>query len=374
MKNLAPLWQQVTITKCRMMQDIQMFPAEPEYTSSQHEADLLESTFGMQQNAITSCANTFHELRDSTLRAFMAENFRPCLRKARNDDRQWSFSYLREPFAPNKADSDQDPNSKLPPSYVDLKAPAPSLPESDRGVIHADLSNVVTSQGVDDSQVHSETSPPSSIPPSSSTGDRSIVEDEDLGCRWCNNHGIASGVTLDQRVCTTCRQEQSEETNFSNEAVREMLHDVGTDVTMRSLGNMGLGPPRLIPDEDYGALASVPADALPEGLHRHVLPGANTAIPTRIIPRRDVSANGAAYERALRYGGVLADPEVQHDRSGLGSAREDRFGGGEPAAYEDYTETHSQERPLQQRRRQGASEGEGRRSRRREGRREDGRR
>ena len=150
-----------------------------------------------------------------------------------------------------------------------------------------------------------------------------------------------------------------------------MPHDVGAEVAQRELSRPQLGIPREIPAEDCSALASVPADALSEGLRLHVLPGGDTAMPSRVIPPRDVGLNGAADERALRYGGVLANPNVQYDCRRFGSARGNRFDGGEPDAYEDYSEAYSQERLLQQQRRQGASEGGGRRSRRREGRRQE---
>jgi hypothetical protein len=356
-KNLMPLWQQITITKCRMMQDIQIFPAEPAYISSQHEADFLESAFGMQQNDLTTCATSFHELRDSTLQGFMAENFRPSLKNARNDHRPWSLSCLREPFARTKADPDLEPTSPPPPAYIERRALAPPLLERNQRVVHASRSNVVTSQVGD---VHSETVPPSLILALGSTGDRSAMEDEALGCRWCNNHGSAAGVTVDQRVCTTCRLEQSENITLSPDRL---------NMTPSDLRNPVLVVPRDIPAENYGALDSVSAGALRPGLHQHVLPREES-----VIPHRHVDLSGAAHERATRHGGVAANRDVQYECSRFGSTQEAEVNDGQAHAYNHHSEASSQERAQQRRHRQGASEGGGRSGRRREGRREEGRR
>jgi hypothetical protein len=421
--NLEPLWQQATVTKCRMMKDVQMYPAEPAYLNAQHEADHLEITFKAQQDAIIRTTNSFHELRDSTLRGFMAENFRSCLRHAYNDHRPWTLSYLREPFARSKADSDLDPQSGLPPAYVDVENPGSSPVESDQGDVLVDLSNVVTDQGVEDPDVHSDISFPDSTFPSSTTGNRSTAQDEELGCRWCTNCGSAAGVTVDQRVCTTCRLEQSEDNYFGVDGLNSMLHSVNADVArcntrghdaeypLPGAGNqsnphaanqfnshaegarlvleeISTGPtdsPTMIPSEIRDAVESYIAEyredeVLVDGVghdlvvHIDPLAGGQARIWGREVPYQDPGLNDAAYERALLSGGILTDADIQHDCRGQASSARDELYESE-SAYpyeEDYEDGYQRERPQQQRRRPGVAEGSGRRSRRREGRRQQG--
>jgi hypothetical protein len=92
-QNLAPLWQQTTITKCRILQD-----AGPTYLQPQRAADELKATFEAQQQAQAIHVSTvaWHKLRDTTLRSYLGENFRSCLMAAHEANRPWSLSYLRD--------------------------------------------------------------------------------------------------------------------------------------------------------------------------------------------------------------------------------------------------------------------------------------
>lgn len=341
-ENLTPLWQQTTITKCRMSRDVQMYPAEPSYVNAQKEADRLGTTFQRQQDAITSSATSYHELRDSTLRGFLAENFRVCLRHAHNAHRPWSLSYMREPFVRARADTDVDPSSPgLADGHTDLRSPDPSNVEIDQGVVHPDLSNVETDQGAAHPDVQPETIPPAPPVTPNSNRDRSPLEDEDLGCLWCDNYGGSAGVTVGRRLCTECEHQPRRMNGFDldtfntlmqslNERIQELRGPTGEHrqnaslvaVSQPDLSSLQMGAPTTIPPEHRGALDSflarhrdgeTLADAMRDTRLGSTLPPAGrSAIGSRIDPIRDprLTSGPSDAERATMLEGTS-----QHIRS-----------------------------------------------------------
>lgn len=113
---LAPLRQQTTITKCRVMQQAEMFPAEPPYLYAQKADDHFSATFQVQQQAINLSAVAYHELRDRTLRCFLRQSFRFCLMQGHKFHRPWSLSYTRDLFVRIRADVNDEtgpPSSRV---------------------------------------------------------------------------------------------------------------------------------------------------------------------------------------------------------------------------------------------------------------------
>ncbi|KAF7512147.1 hypothetical protein GJ744_002309 [Endocarpon pusillum] len=243
-QHLAPLWQQITVTKCRVLQDVQIYPSESSYVNAQKEADRLNATFEVQQDAINNSAVSYHKLRDSTLRCFLAENFHVCLGHAHHAHRPWSLLYQQEPFARATADIDVDSSSPGPAhDHSDLQSPHPPAVETDQGVIqpnppsvqprqgltdqdlpavepaqdinHPGQSTLEADQGVTHTDTQLETPPPHS-PTTLSLGqaisddgisdqDLSHGENGELRCLSCANRGSSYGVNVNQRICIPCQ-------------------------------------------------------------------------------------------------------------------------------------------------------------------------
>lgn len=199
--NLGTLWQQTTITKCRMLTDAE-FPAEPSYVHCQKAADSLESTFEDQQEAITQSAIAYHELRDEALQAYLCENYECCLIMAKHAHRPWGLSKLQEPFVRVRANADinADPLSSSPETVLaPPNSPSPAViapPPTQPPVLY------------EPGPVHGAVLARPQQRTSGISQQLRDAENENLRCNFCTNRGREEGITADARVCDECWQSQ----------------------------------------------------------------------------------------------------------------------------------------------------------------------
>ncbi len=268
-QNLAPIWQQITITKCRVLQDVQIYPTESSYVNAQKAADRLNSTFKNQQDGINVSAVSYHKLRDSTLRCFLAENFDVCMGHAHYAHRPWSWSYQQEPFARTRADIDLDSSSPGPVhDLIDLRSPPEPAVETEHGVISPDPSTVqsvyeLTHQDVppvephqdpilpdqsnleiNQGDTHPDMQPETPLPgsPAAQSLDQAIsdveISDEDMSdyesgelrCLSCDNRGVSYGVSVNRRICLECEQERGGFTGFDQDRYNDLIYRIRTEM------------------------------------------------------------------------------------------------------------------------------------------------
>lgn len=211
-KTFVPLWQQTTIAKCRVLQQAEMYPAEPEYRMAQTAAEHMASAFEAQQQAMIKSAIAYHKLRDKTLQCFLGYCFRIYMMEAHQAHRTWSMSYTRDPFNRVRSDfdtsrSDNSDSDDL--SIDDFLGLGPPEVRSNSSITQ----EIATTQ--ETTRPQSELATPS--PPASTVSDDSDdsfsdlcgrgFRSEDLECIWCGNYGSSMGVTGDQRLCTECLED-----------------------------------------------------------------------------------------------------------------------------------------------------------------------
>jgi hypothetical protein len=284
-RNLAPLWQQTTVTKCRVLQDVQIFPAEPEYAPSQNAADQMQSTFEAQQKNIVACAASYHWLRDRTLTTFLVENCF-CLRRAHHAHRPWTLSLSKDPFTRVRmdADTDVDPEAS---NYAQLSEdliepmslPSPVGTDPVMTSSRSDPANpalpVQTDQGLTHPDMQIQPVPPPWMDESGADGRENILAN--LTCIRC--HHRDSSVTVGQRLCADCAwlgsiservrrprtarmadlepdlEDPSSENPFALGTTRS-IDQGGGNTLMRDLSLLPLGPPMTIPPAHRGALGA----------------------------------------------------------------------------------------------------------------------
>jgi hypothetical protein len=256
-EKFAPLWQQTTITKCRVLQESEIFPADSPYLRSQKALQHLESTFDAQQEAINQSAIAYHELRDETLQLFLGENFRVCLQDAHYAHRPWSLSSARDPFARVRANVDTNSDSS---SFARTVPPTPSLGPS-----------VAVTQPAP-GEVLGALDLGTSVRESPSTAS-SFADNEDLQCFLCDNRGIFEGVTTDLEICFECQLRRLEHMHDWNERERCQTfenEEITSDVAVNNTTRLGVervqfytphnsylraGGPTTIPAAHRGALS-----------------------------------------------------------------------------------------------------------------------
>lgn len=298
-RHLAPLWQQITITKCRVLQDVQIYPAEPSYVNAQHEEDRLDATFKTQQDAINNSAVSYHKLRDSTLRCFLAENFDVCLGRAPHAHRPWSLLYQQEPFVRARADGDvESGSSSSAHDHIDRQSPPQPAMETDQGVVqpnppsvqleqgvtdqdlpvvepnpdinHSDQSTLEVDQGVTHTDTELETplpDSPTALSLGSAISDEEEISDEDMSygedgalrCLSCANRGSSYGVNVNQRFCIHCRHRRAELETLRSPTGGDnprSLFGPGSQPTLHTpdLSTLPTGPPTTIPPSHRGTL------------------------------------------------------------------------------------------------------------------------
>jgi hypothetical protein len=208
-EKLAPLWQHTTITKCRVLREAEIFPADYPYLRSQRALQHLELTFDAQQEAISQTAVAYHDLRDETLRLFLGENFLVCLQDAHHAHRPWSLSSPRDPFARVRANVDTDTDSS---SFARTVPPTPS-PGPSVDVTQPGPGEVPGAPDLGTSALES---------PSTAS---SFADNDDLQCILCDNRGIFEGVTTDLEICFECQLRRLEHTHDWSEAVRSQTFE-----------------------------------------------------------------------------------------------------------------------------------------------------
>jgi hypothetical protein len=240
-EKLAPLWQQTTITKCCVLREAEIFPADYPYLRSQRALQHLESTFDAQQEAINQTAIAYHDLRDETLRLFLGENFLVCLQDAHHAHRPWTLSSSRDPFARVWANVDTAADSS---SFARTVPPTPS-PGPSVAVTQPGPGEVLSALDLGASALES---------PSTAA---SFADNEDLQCILCDNRGIFEGVTTDLEICFECQLRRLEHTHDWSEPVRSQTFENEESASDVAVNNNAPGMERgqlYTPDISYLAM------------------------------------------------------------------------------------------------------------------------
>lgn len=188
-QQLTPLWQRTTITKCRVLQDAEIFPAESEYANAQMAMEQLQDSFDSQQRAITQSAIAYHELHDQVLRSFIGIAFENYMPYADRAHLPWSLSITRDPFVRASEDMGATAGRAL--------SPPPGPPPTVLAQVHRPV-------GFDSDRVTSPP-PPAYLDPGNQNPE---PETEVSRCLWCRNH-VDAGERIcmaGERICMQCFQ------------------------------------------------------------------------------------------------------------------------------------------------------------------------